>query len=273
MLPAPLALPPAAVFAQVKRSGDSVSTVGVGLVIVSSTYSAITSRGVGLLTPDQETLQRSALCHMRSQQSLCWLTGILAWCSLQPCLQGRCSVCTTDIVPIKLWTQAVHFAHQVCVLAVMVFCKRMLAYSRPWFTQLEAAAGGNLRPAHHEILASVEDWLDSSLKTCVRGHLYFCIKVWERLCKSPWKRLGEGEYSQKPPQSTAGCHGLQSWRTAPVTLSFMTDVKHSRHTENYLSRAPHTKDNCIASAEGRCAPGRQDVLSSVGDCAGSAALL
>lgn len=53
-LPAPLALAPTAFLAHVKRSGDSVSTVGAGVVTLSSTYSAITSLTVGV-APVQDT--------------------------------------------------------------------------------------------------------------------------------------------------------------------------------------------------------------------------
>ena len=69
-LPAPLALPPTAVLAQVKRSGDSVSTVGAGAVTLSSTYSAMASLTVGPLTPDQETLQGTALTSVSLQGSM-----------------------------------------------------------------------------------------------------------------------------------------------------------------------------------------------------------
>lgn len=71
MLPAPLALPPTAVLAQVNRSGDSVSTVGAGVVTLSCTYSAMASLTVGPLTPDQETLlQGTALTSVSLQESI-----------------------------------------------------------------------------------------------------------------------------------------------------------------------------------------------------------
>ena len=108
-LPAPLALPPTAVLAHVKRSGDSVSTVGGGFVSVSSTYSAIASLGVGLLTPDQETLHEAALTPVSLSERLSGLVDMTARCSPQPCLQRRwqCPVRTQETPSRVLRTQDV----------------------------------------------------------------------------------------------------------------------------------------------------------------------